>query len=81
MFDEKYLEILRCPFDPEHEARLKLEDIKILCDRCRVQFRTREGFLSLLAEEAELPQGCVTTDQLPCRQSPAPKAPSRSSAL
>ncbi len=67
MIDEKYLEILRCPIDPAREARLVMDDVKVICARCRVQFRSREGFLSLVVEEVVLPEGCAKIDQLPCR--------------
>jgi uncharacterized protein YbaR (Trm112 family) len=69
MIDEKYLEILRCPIDPKREAKLVLDDIKVVCARCRVQFKAREGFLNLVVEEAILPEACTNIKQLPCRQS------------
>ncbi len=67
MIDEKYLEILRCPIDPRREAKLVMDDVKVVCSRCRVQFRSREGFLSLVVDEAILPDGCPKLDMLPCR--------------
>jgi uncharacterized protein YbaR (Trm112 family) len=68
MIDERLLEILRCPIDPRRETRLVLEaDTKLFCARCRVQFRTRDGFASLVAEEATLPDGCDSTGGLPCQ--------------
>ena len=67
MIDEKYLEILRCPIDPQREAKLTLDDLKVVCERCRVQFKSREGFLCLIAAEAALPEGCARIDDLPCR--------------
>jgi uncharacterized protein YbaR (Trm112 family) len=69
MIDEKYLEILRCPIDPKRESKLVLDDVKVVCERCRVQFRSREGFLCLIVEEAILPDGCANVGQLPCRKS------------
>ncbi len=71
MIDEKYLEILRCPIDPKREAKLALDDTKIVCSRCKVQFRNREGFLSLVVEEAILPEGCPALDELPCQSTSA----------
>ncbi len=68
MIDAKYLEILRCPIDPKREARLVIDDVRIVCERCRVQFKAREGFLSLIAEEAILPEGCSRIEELPCQQ-------------
>jgi uncharacterized protein YbaR (Trm112 family) len=69
MIDANYLEILRCPIDPKREAKLVLDDIKVVCERCRVQFKSREGFLSLIVEEAMLPDGCANMGELPCRKS------------
>ncbi len=68
MIDEKYLEILRCPIDPDREARIELDDTRVVCARCRVHFRSREGFVSFVVEEATLPEGCPELSQLPCRQ-------------
>jgi uncharacterized protein len=67
MIDEQYLAILRCPMDPQREAKLTLGDLKVVCERCRVQFKSREGFLCLVAEEAILPEGCAQLADLPCR--------------
>jgi len=67
MIDEHYLSLLRCPLDPKREAKLVLEETKLLCSRCRLQFRTREGFASLLVEEATLPEGCSKLEKLPCQ--------------
>jgi uncharacterized protein len=68
MITPEMLKILRCPMDPNREARLVLEDTRLLCGRCRLQFRIREGFPSLLIEEATLPDGCSSPSQLPCQQ-------------
>ncbi len=68
MVDEKYLEILRCPVDPKREAKLAFDDTRVVCSRCRVQFRNREGFLSLVVEEVTLPEGCAAIEDLACRQ-------------
>lgn len=68
MITEELLAILRCPMDPRREARLALEDARLLCARCRLQFRIREGFPSLLVEEATLPDGCPSLNALPCQR-------------
>ena len=68
MVTPEMLEILRCPMDPRREAMLVLEDARLLCSRCRLQYRIREGFPSLLIEEATLPAGCASVKQLPCQQ-------------
>ncbi len=68
MITPEMLDILRCPIDPKREARLVVEDgdTKLLCGRCRVQFKIREGFPSLLTEEATLPEGASNLRELPC---------------
>ncbi len=72
MINPELLEILRCPLDPS-KTRLSLQDDKLICERCRLVFRIKDGFPVLIAEEAELPQGCDSLDQLPCQR----EAPSK----
>ena len=66
MISPELLAILRCPMDPSHTP-LSLEQERLVCTRCRVVFPTREGFAALLIEEAELPQGCRSVEELPCQ--------------
>ena len=61
------LAILRCPMDPSHTP-LELDQDRLVCSRCRVVFPTREGFAALLIEEAKLPEGCSSIEQLPCQR-------------
>src|SRR5262245_31509224 len=68
MITPEMLEILRCPMDPKRDAKLVVEDSHLCCSRCRLLFRIREGFPSLLIEEATLPEGCPSFDQLPCQR-------------
>ena len=70
MITPEHLEHLRCPIDPRREARLVLEEeeTRLLCARCRVQFRVRDGLPSLVLEDATLPEGCARLDQLPCQK-------------
>ena len=68
MVTPELLEVLRCPMDPKREAKLVLEDTRLLCSRCRLQYRIREGFPSLLVEEATLPDGVSSPNQLPCQR-------------
>ena len=71
MISPDLLAILRCPMDPSHTS-LALEEERLVCQRCRLAFPIRDGFPSLLVEEAELPPGCASLDQLPCqREKPA----------
>ena len=67
MIGPELLAILRCPMDPSHTS-LALEQERLVCTRCRVVFPTREGFAALLIEEAELPAGCSSIEQLPCQR-------------
>jgi uncharacterized protein len=70
MITTEQLDILRCPIDPKRQTRLVVEeDVRLFCSRCRVQFRIRDGFPSLVIEDAILPAGCAALSQLPCQQS------------
>jgi len=53
---------------PQRESKLELDDTRLVCSSCRLQFRIREGFPSLLLEETTLPEGCANLKQLPCQQ-------------
>jgi len=75
MITEELLNILRCPYDPGH-TRLELADGALVCTRCRLRFPVKEGIPCLLVEEAELPPGCTSLDELPCqREKAAASAP------
>jgi len=67
MISPELLAILRCPMDPSNTP-LEEQDNALLCTRCKVVFPHRDGFPSLLIEEALLPEGCSSIDQLPCQQ-------------
>jgi uncharacterized protein YbaR (Trm112 family) len=67
MISPELLEILRCPMDPSH-TRLTLEEDRLICQRCALVFRIKDGFPVLVVEEAELPPGCDSLSQLPCQQ-------------
>jgi uncharacterized protein len=70
MIRPELLEILRCPMDPSH-TRVRLEDNHLLCERCALRFKIKDGFPVLVVEEAELPEGCKNIRDLPCqRQAP-----------
>jgi uncharacterized protein YbaR (Trm112 family) len=66
MITQELLDILRCPLDPR--SRLILDGDRLVCSRCGVKFLIKDGFPKLIPEEAELPQGCVALDQLPCQK-------------
>jgi uncharacterized protein YbaR (Trm112 family) len=67
MISQDLLDILRCPMDPSH-THLTLQTDKLVCDRCRVNFKIKDGFPVLVIEEAELPAGCESIANLPCQQ-------------
>lgn len=67
MISSDLLEILRCPLDPSR-TRLELDGDNLVCQRCRARFKIKDGFPVLVAEEAILPPGCDSLEQLPCQQ-------------
>lgn len=77
MISQDLLNILRCPLDPSHSARLEAAADGLVCQRCRLKFAVREGIPCMLVEEAELPPTCKSLSDLPCQQgaAPAPEAP------
>jgi len=70
MISADFLEILRCPLDPRQ--RLTLEGDRLICQRCAVVYKIKDGLPVLVADEAELPPGCTNLDQLPCQQEKKP---------
>jgi uncharacterized protein YbaR (Trm112 family) len=74
MLGKDYLDTLRCPMDPEREARLEETDSTLVCQRCRLTFAIKEGLPALLVEEAALPPGCESSGELPCQKAATPSA-------
>jgi uncharacterized protein YbaR (Trm112 family) len=70
MINPELLAILRCPLDPSR-SHLLLEADRLICERCRLQFKIKDGFPVLVVEEAELPPGCESVSQLPCQRETA----------
>jgi uncharacterized protein YbaR (Trm112 family) len=66
MLNPDFLDRLRCPLDPSH-TRLTYQDECLICQRCSLKFHIKDGFPVLIAEEAELPPGCASLEQLPCQ--------------
>lgn len=60
------LAILRCPLSPS-QTKLILDGDRLRCERCALAFKITDGFPVLVVEEAELPMGCASTDELPCK--------------
>ena len=74
MISPDLLEILRCPMDPRRQARLTLDGDKLVCQACGLRYPIKDGFPVMVVEEAELPAGVDSLEQLPARH-PAPAAP------
>ena len=68
MISPQALQWLRCPIDPQRNATLIDEETHLTCSSCKVRFRIRDGFPNMIADEAELPEGCTNRKQLPCQQ-------------
>jgi uncharacterized protein YbaR (Trm112 family) len=75
MISPELLEVLRCPMDPGREARLAQEEDRLVCQRCGLRFRVKDGIANLVVEEAEMPAGCPGLDQLPCQREARPAGP------
>jgi uncharacterized protein YbaR (Trm112 family) len=61
------LAILRCPLNPS-QTKLVLDGDQLRCERCSLGFKIKDGFPVLVVEEAELPTGCASTEELPCKK-------------
>jgi uncharacterized protein YbaR (Trm112 family) len=72
MISPDLLDMLRCPLDPQHAARLDETPDGLACQRCRLTFPVREGIPCMLVEEAALPAGCASVSALPCQQAAPP---------
>ena len=68
MISADLLQMLRCPWDPRRQTALQLQENALVCEQCALRFPIKEGFPSLVVEEAELPAGCRSLDQLPCQK-------------
>jgi uncharacterized protein YbaR (Trm112 family) len=66
MLSPDLLDTLRCPLD--RQSRLAEEGERLACTRCGLKFGITDGFPNMIAEEAELPPGCPSLDQLPCQR-------------
>jgi uncharacterized protein len=59
--------ILRCPLDPARLSPLLRIEQEYHCN-CGVRFPVKQGLPILIADQADLPDGCKTRHQLPCRK-------------
>jgi uncharacterized protein YbaR (Trm112 family) len=77
MISPEFLAILRCPMSPSR-TRLLLEADHLVCERCALRFKVKDGFPVLVVEEAELPPRCESLADLPCQKEiTAGKEPSK----
>jgi uncharacterized protein YbaR (Trm112 family) len=63
MIHKELLDILVCPMG---KAELRLEENSLVCTRCGTRFRIEDDIPIMLIEEAELPPGITSIDELPC---------------
>jgi uncharacterized protein YbaR (Trm112 family) len=68
MISADLLQLLRCPWDPRRQTPLALQEGHLVCEQCALRFPIKDGFPVLVVEEAELPAGCRSLDQLPCQK-------------
>jgi uncharacterized protein YbaR (Trm112 family) len=73
MISQELLELLRCPFDPSR-TRLEAAGEFLVCTRCKLRFPVRHDIPCMLVEEADLPTGCASLDDLPCQREKATAA-------
>jgi uncharacterized protein YbaR (Trm112 family) len=71
MIIPELLEMLRCPQDPARQALLTDEGSYLVCTRCALKFAVRDGLPNMVVEEAELPPGYASREQLPCQRQTA----------
>ena len=70
MISQELLDLLRCPQDPTRQARLADQETHLVCTRCGLKFAVRDGLPNMVVEEAELPPGCESREQLACMHAP-----------
>jgi hypothetical protein len=59
----EWLEILVCPVG---KSELELNGDRLICKRCGPVFAIKDGIPIMLIEEAQLPPGCSSIQDLPC---------------
>lgn len=57
------LEILVCPLG---KAPLRLEGMSLVCTKCGLAYGIEDGIANMLVEEAKLPPGVASIEELPC---------------
>ena len=65
MISQDLLDILVCPVG---KSELRLEDDALVCTSCGAKYRIEDDIPIMLVEEAELPEGVNSPDDLKCGQ-------------
>jgi uncharacterized protein len=68
VLSQQLLDILVCPLGKE---KLLYENDKLICTRCGVKFSVENDIPIMLIEEAELPAGISSYQELPCMKKEA----------
>ncbi len=66
MIKEDLLSILVCPLG---KGPLRREGEFLVCTRCGPRFAVRDGIPDMLIEDADLPPGCSSINDLECVKS------------
>lgn len=66
MPSEELLSLLVCPMG---KAALRRDGEFLVCSRCGPRFSIKDDIPDMLIEEAELPPGCPTLNELECVRS------------
>ncbi len=61
--EDDLLALLVCPLG---KVPLRREGEALVCTRCETRFAIHDQIPNMLIEEAKLPEGCASLDQLPC---------------
>ena len=71
MLSEDLLALLVCPMG---KAPLRRDGDTLVCTRCGPRFVIKDDIPNMLIEEAELPAGCASINELECVTSGAARA-------
>jgi uncharacterized protein YbaR (Trm112 family) len=66
MIRQELLDILACPIG---KAPLRLEGDRLVCTSCGTKYRIEDDIPIMLVEEAELPAGARSVDEVTCSPS------------
>ena len=68
MVSDHFLLLLVCPMG---HAPLRREGDALICTRCGLKFAINDDIPNMIVEEAELPAGCASLDDLACAKAGA----------